>query len=138
MPASLLDHLPLKLKNLARIVLGILFIAASFPHFFAPTTELQIIPPFLPLRRTALYISGTFELLGGIGVLIPRFQRAAGWGLAALLVAIFPANIYHAIRDIQTGRFAKTNAYHLLRAPFQALFIWWALWSTSREKRKLG
>ena len=107
--------------------------ASSIPHFTAPDTELQIIPPSLPLRRTALYISGVFELLGGIGVLIPRCQRAAGWGLAVLLVAIFPANIYHAVHDVQTGRFAKTRVYHLLRAPFQSLFIWWALWSTSKN-----
>lgn len=132
MPTFALSRLRWQPKDIARVALGALFIGASLPHFFAADQELQIIPSFLPLRRTALYISGAFELLGGIGVLIPRFQRAAGWGLAALLVAIFPANIYHAVRDIQTGRFAKTRVYHLLRAPFQALFIWWALWSTSK------
>jgi uncharacterized membrane protein len=133
MSTSIVSRLPIKPKKIARIALGVVFIGASIPHFTAPDTELQIIPPALPLRRTALYISGVFELLGGIGVLIPRFQRVAGWGLAALLVAIFPANIYHAVRDIQTGRFAKTRIYHLLRAPFQGLFIWWALWSTSKN-----
>ena len=133
MPTSTTNRFHWKPKQIARIALGIFFIGASIPHFTAPDTELQIIPRSLPLRRTALYISGVFELLGGIGVLIPRFQRAAGWGLAALLVAIFPANIYHAVRDIQTGRFAKTRIYHLLRAPFQGLFIWWALWSTSKN-----
>jgi uncharacterized membrane protein len=130
---SALNRLSIKPKKIARIALGIFFIGASIPHFTAPDTELQIIPHSLPLRRTALYISGIFEFLGGIGVLIPRFQRAAGWGLAALLVAIFPANIYHTVRDIQTGRFAKTRVYHLLRPPFQGLFIWWALWSTSKK-----
>lgn len=133
MPTSTTSRFHLQPKQIARIALGIMFISASLPHFFASDTELQIVPPSLPLRRTALYISGVFELLGGIGVLIPRFQRAAGWGLAALLVAIFPANIYHAVRDAQTGRFAQTRVYHLLRAPFQGLFIWWALWSTSKN-----
>jgi uncharacterized membrane protein len=135
MPISTLDHLSRSPKNIARSALGILFIAAALPHFFASDAELQTIPPFLPLRRTAVYISGIFELLGGIGVFIPRFQRAAGWGLAALLVIIFPANIYHAIRDMQTGKFAQMRIYHLLRAPLQGLFIWWALWSTSREQK---
>ncbi len=133
MLTSTSKHLPRKPKDIARVALGVLFIGASLPHFIAADTELQIIPSSLPLRRTALYISGIFELLGGIGVLVPRFQRAAGWGLAALLVAIFPANIYHALRDIQTGRFAKTRIYHLLRMPFQGLFIWWALWSTNKD-----
>ena len=122
-----------KPKDIARVTLGIFFIGASLPHFFAADQELQVIPPSLPLRRTALYLSGAFELLGGIGVLIPRFQRPAGWGLAALLVTIFPANIYHAIHDIQTGRIAKTRIYHLLRPPFQGLFIWWALWATNKD-----
>jgi len=72
---------------------------ASSLHFITDV-ELKIIPPILPLRREALYITGIFELLGGIGLLIPRFQRAAAWGLVALLVAIFPANIYHAVKNI--------------------------------------
>ena len=133
MPTFALNRLPWKPKDIARVALGVLFIGASLPHFIASDAELQIIPPSLPLRRTAVYMSGIFELLGGIGILIPRFQRVAGWGLAALLVAIFPANIYHAVRDIQAGRIAKTRIYHLLRAPFQGLFIWWALWSTSKD-----
>ena len=83
-------------KNIARILLGLLFIAASSLHFISDA-ELQIIPPFLPWRRTALYITGIAELIGGVGLLIPRFKRLAAWGLVALLIAIFPANIYHAV-----------------------------------------
>lgn len=118
------------LKKIARIALGLCFILASVPHFFSEV-EMQIIPPFLPWRKAALYITGLCELLGGIGVLIPRFQRAAGWGLAALLVAIFPANVYHAIKDIQRSGIRKMSLYHWLRGPIQAMLIWWALWSTN-------
>jgi len=118
-------------KDIARIVLAILFIAASTLHF-SSDAELQIIPPFLPWRRAALYISGIFELLGGIGLLIPRFQRPAAWGLVALLIAVFPANVYHAVSGIQLGGILNTRLYHWIRLPFQAVFIWWALWSTKR------
>jgi len=86
-------------KGIARVFLALLFMVASSLHFITDV-ELKIIPPILPLRREALYITGIFELLGGIGLLIPRFQRAAAWGLVALLVAIFPANIYHAVKNI--------------------------------------
>ncbi|HAT44868.1 MAG TPA: hypothetical protein DCS90_07165, partial [Ktedonobacter sp.] len=72
-------------KDIARVSLALLFIAASTLHFISDT-ELKIIPTFLPWRREALYITGVFELLGGIGLLIPRFQRAAAWGLVALLI----------------------------------------------------
>ena len=116
-------------KGIARVVLALLFIVASSMHFITDV-ELKIIPPFLPLRREALYITGIFELLGGIGLLIPRFQRAASWGLAALLVAIFPANIYHAIKNIQLGGILNSSLYHVIRLPLQTVLIWLVLWCT--------
>jgi uncharacterized membrane protein len=121
-------------KDIARVSLALLFMVASSLHFITDV-ELKIIPPFLPLRREALYITGIFELLGGIGLLIPRFQRVAAWGLAALLVAIFPANIYHAVKNIQLGGILNSPFYHVVRLPLQAVLIWWALWCTG-EKRE--
>lgn len=120
-------------KDIARIALGVAFLVASTLHFTSDV-ELKIIPPFLPWRRAALYITGACEILGGIGLFIPRFQRAAAWGLVALLIAIFPANVYHAIKDVQLGDFLNTRIYHWIRLPFQGVFIWWALWCTSKTK----
>jgi uncharacterized membrane protein len=120
-------------KGIARVFLAHLFIIASSLHFITDV-ELKIIPPFLPLRREALYITGIFELLGGIGLLIPRFQRAAAWGLIALLAAIFPANIYHAVKNIQLGGILNSPFYHVVRLPLQAVLIWWALWCTGRKR----
>jgi len=119
-------------KGIARVFLALLFIVASSLHFITDV-ELKIIPPFLPLRRESLYITGIFELLGGIGLLIPRFQRAAALGLAALLVAIFPANLYHAIKKIQPGGILNSPVYHVVRLPLQAVLIWWALWCTGEK-----
>ena len=119
-------------KGRARVVLALLFIVASIMHFITDV-ELKIIPPSLPLRREALYITGIFEFVGGIGLLIPRFQRVAAWGLAALLVAIFPANLYHAIKNIQLGGILNSPFYHVVRLPLQAVLIWWALWCTSEN-----
>jgi uncharacterized membrane protein len=119
-------------KDIARVSLAVLFIVASSLHFISDV-ELKIIPPSLPWRRAALHITGIFELLGGIGLLIPRFQRASAWGLAALLVAIFPANVYHAVKNIHLGGITDYPLYHWIRLPFQAVFIWWALWSTSKK-----
>ena len=119
-------------RGIARVVLALLFIVASSMHFISDV-ELKIIPPFLPLRREALYITGIFEIVGGIGLLIPRFQRAAAWGLAALLVAIFPANMYHAVKNIQLGGILNSPFYHVVRLPLQAVLIWWALWCTGEK-----
>ena len=120
-------------RGIATVVLALLFIVASSMHFISDV-ELKIIPPFLPLRREALYITGIFEFVGGIGLLIPRFQRAAAWGLVALLVAIFPANLYHAAKNIQLGGILNSPLYHAIRLPLQAVLIWWALWCTSEKE----
>jgi uncharacterized membrane protein len=121
-------------KDIVRVIVGILFILASTMHFTSDV-ELKIIPAFLPWRAAALYITGVFELLGGIGLLIPRFKRSAAWGLVALLIAIFPANIYQAVMNIQLGGFLNTRLYQWGRLPFQGVFIWLVLWSTDRRKK---
>ena len=120
-------------KEIARVSLGLLFILASTLHF-TTNTELKIIPAFLPWRQQALYNTRVLEALGGIGLLIPRFKRAAAWGLVALLIAIFPANVYHAVKNIQLGGFLNTRLYQWGRLPLQVVFIWWTLWSTSDKK----
>ncbi len=124
---------PARLKTPARIALGIIFILASTFHFTAQDVEMQLIPRSLPLRRAALYITGVFELLGGIGILIPRFQVAAGRGLAALLVAIFPANIYHTINRKRFRGMTGSPLYHIVRWPMQGVLIWWALWCSGKD-----
>ncbi|GCE24108.1 DoxX family protein [Dictyobacter kobayashii] len=123
-----------KLKKPARITLGIVFMFASIFHFTATDVEIQLVPPFLPWRRAAIYITGVFELLGGIGVLIPRFQVVAGRGLAALLVAIFPANIYHTFARKRFQGPTRSPIYHILRWPMQGLLVWWALWCSGKDK----
>ena len=117
-----------KLKTTSRITQGVLYMVASLFHFVTDK-ELEVIPPFLPWRRAALRITGVFEFLGGLGLLIPRFRRPASWGLAALLVAIWPANIYHAVSDRRSKRWEKTWIYHILRFPMQIALIAWVLWS---------
>ncbi len=121
-------------KKLVRITLGILFIFASLFHFIASDVELRLIPRFLPWRRAALYITGIFELLGGIGLLTSRFQGVAGQGLAALLVAIFPANVYHTFTRKQFHGLTRSPLYHLARWPMQGVLIWWVLWCSRKEK----
>ena len=122
-----------RLKTFSRVTQGVLYIFASLFHFITDK-ELAIIPPFLPGRRAALYITGAFEFLGGLGLLIPRFQRPASWGLAALLVVIWPANIYHARADRRSKRWKKTRLYHILRSPMQVVLILWVLWTTSETR----
>ncbi len=122
-------------KIVARVAMGLLFILASSLHFMAHDAEVKIIPPFLPLRREAVYITGMLEFLGGVGLLVPnrKVQRASSWGLTALLVAIFPANVYQAVANVRLGGFMNSQIYLWGRLPFQIVFIAWALWCTSED-----
>jgi uncharacterized membrane protein len=91
---------------------------------------LKIMPPYVPLPMAMVYISGAAEIAGGIGLLIPPVRRAAAWGLVALLIAVFPANIYMATNPVESGAASPPAAALYGRLLLQPLFIWWALWCT--------
>lgn len=112
-----------------RIALGISFIIAGVSHFIITNTFLRIVPPSLPFRIEAVYVSGVFEILGGIALMIPRLQRAAAMGLIALLVAVFPANVYMALAHVQVGGEMDDPVYQWVRLPLQFVLIalvWWS------------
>jgi uncharacterized membrane protein len=71
-----------------------------------------------------VYISGFFEVLGGISVLMPRLRSSAGWGLVALLIAVFPANIHMALNADLFPEISPTLLY--IRLVLQFIFIYWA------------
>lgn len=81
-------------RTLVLLVVFAWFLIGGIGHFAAPQFFLKIVPPALPYRIEAVYISGLFELLGAAGLLVARLRRAAGVGLLALTVAVTPANIY--------------------------------------------
>ena len=81
-------------------------------------------PPIFPLHLEAVYLSGLFEILGGFGVLIARTRSIAGWGLLALLIAVYPANIYMALTP---EAFPDISLFALyFRLALQFLFFYWA------------
>jgi uncharacterized membrane protein len=111
---------------IGRALLSILFIAAGTLHFVAPNLYLRIVPPYLPARLAIVHISGAAEILGGIGLMIPVTQRAAAWGLVALLIAVLPANIYMATAHLAVPGIMGQSWAQWLRIPLQAPLIYWA------------
>lgn len=81
-----------------------------------------------------MYISGIAEIAGGIGLLIPRLRRAAGWGLIALLIAVFPAHIQTALHPEQYAHFGVPGWVFWARMPFQLVFIGWVWLVALRQK----
>jgi uncharacterized membrane protein len=106
------------------LIPGILFIAAGAMHFIRPGMYEAIVPPILGHPRELVAISGVAEIAGGIGLMLPPSQRAAGIGLIALLLAVWPANIWMAV---DAERFATVAPAWALwaRIPLQLALIWW-------------
>ncbi len=111
-------------RKLILLGLAAFFINVGVDHFVNPDFYLDIMPAAFPLHAEAVYISGFFEVLGGIGVLVPRLRKIAGWGLFALLVAVYPANIYMALNPEIFPDIPVTLLY--IRLAFQFLFFYWA------------
>ena len=122
-------------KKLVLFGLAAFFIYFGIDHFINPDFYLSIMPPSFPLHEEAVYISGFFEIVGGIGVLIPRFRKIAGWGLVALLIAVYPANIYMAISPEAFPDIPIEMLY--FRLALQFLFFYWA-YSVTRPAFNLG
>jgi len=89
-------------------------------------------PPWIPWHVAMVDISGAAEIAGGIGLLISSVRRAAAWGLVALLIAVFPANIYMAVDQIQFTAHPLSPALLWGRLLLQPLFIAWVLYAGKR------
>jgi len=119
------------LKLAALWLLALAMIAIGTLHFVRPKPFVRIVPKYLPAPLTLVYVSGFFEILGGIGLLVPATRASAAWGLIALYVAVFPANVYMLTENISLDPRKPIPRWALwLRLPFQLLFIGWAYWFT--------
>ena len=119
------------IKTISRWILAALMVYAGVMHLLSPNFFLKIMPPYLPLHLELVYLSGVFEIGLGICLLIPRFSRFAAWGIIALLIAVFPANIY-LYQHQEIVRASPT--VHLLRLLFQGILIWMAFWHTRKSE----
>jgi uncharacterized membrane protein len=128
---------PSAARSISCWILGLFFIAAGANHFRMPATYMGMLPPALPAPSALIAISGGFEILGGVGILIPRLREAAGWGLIALLVAVFPANLYVAVIGHMPG-FNFSPATLWIRLPLQAIPVAWVYWAALAGRRKAG
>jgi uncharacterized membrane protein len=125
-------------KEILRGVLAVAISVVGILHFVKPDPFTRIVPPELPYPLALVYISGFFEILGGIGLLIPWVSVAAAWGLIALFIAVFPANINQAIHSIPIEGIPHHPVMYWVRLPFQAVLIAWAWWYTRNPAGQKG
>lgn len=102
-----------------------LFLVAGVLHFVVPGVYERIMPRWLPAHRALVLVSGAAEIAGALGLLVPALRPAAGWGLLALLVAVFPANVQMLQDARASGAAWWVQAALWGRLPLQPLLMWW-------------
>jgi uncharacterized membrane protein len=108
------------------IGLAVFMVLAGAMHFRSPRAYERIMPAWLPAHRPLVVVSGAFEVLGGLGLLVPATRSLAAWGLVALFVAVFPANVNMAVHRLPLGKRPLPTWALWARLPLQLVFIAWA------------
>jgi uncharacterized membrane protein len=108
-------------------LMSFLYVFAGVSHFTNEKFFLKIVPPFLPQPRLMVQVSGVIEIILGVGLWISDWRSFFAWGVIALLIAVYPANIYMLWARIKGKGFRKMPVWTLwLRLALQLLLIYWA------------
>jgi uncharacterized membrane protein len=126
-------------RRIALAVVSVFFTFAGVTHFIFPGFYTDLLRGnswglWLPAHLELVYISGVFEILGGLGVLLAATRQKAGYGLIALLVAVYPANIHMALHPELFPDMTATALY--LRLPMQFVAAWLVWWAACDEKAR--
>jgi len=117
---------PGRARSVVRWLLAAFMVTVGVLHFATPEFFASIVPDALPAHAALVAVSGVFEILGGVGLLVPRARRRTSHGLVALYVAVFPANVNMVVHPELGG---DVPAWALwLRLPLQAMLIAVAIW----------
>lgn len=125
-----------KNKDTLRGILAVCMIVAGVLHFAADEPFIKIVPEFLPFPAAIVYISGIIEILLGLGLIVPSTRVLAAWGLIALFIAVYPANLNMAFNHIKLDGIPDSWWLHGFRLPFQFVLIAWAYWYTNAGKAR--
>ena len=116
------------IKATLRIVFALFFVGAGVNHFVRTDFYLRMMPRYVPFHLAMVQLSGVAEIALGLLLLIPRTAPLAAWGLIALLVAVFPANLQMALHPETFPEFSPTTLWW--RLPLQLVMLAWAAWYT--------
>ena len=116
-------------RRLARHACVVAYLPFGALHVLAPGRFLPIMPPLIPYPREVVVATGVAEILGALGLLVPRTRKAAAIGLALYAVGVYPANVYHAATRVKVPPLPDSWWYHGPRLALQPAFVWWALFA---------
>jgi uncharacterized membrane protein len=123
------------LRKISVVSIALFFLLAGLNHFLSPETYLPLMPDYLPWHLPLIFLSGLAEMMGGIGICIPKWRRLAGWWLIAVLVAVFPSNIHMLMNEVPLGGVAVPTWIFWARLPMQGVLIAWIYWACVRNPK---
>jgi uncharacterized membrane protein len=118
------------LAQILRWFLVLLYLLAGIFHILRPGPFLSITPQWVPWPEATIFVTGLCEIAGSMGLLVTALRKPAGLGLALYAIAVFPANINHAIIDMSSAQPLLGWAYHAPRLLLQPLLVWAALYAS--------
>lgn len=122
------------MPRVAVLIVALFFLAGGIAHFMGTDLFVNAMPDYLSHQEELVIVSGIFELLGAVGILIPKTRVFAAYGLIVLVVVVFPVNINMALHP---NRYAGIPVILLyIRLPLQLLFIWFIWWAVTPERLK--
>lgn len=111
------------INEISLFIMACFYIMAGISHFVKPEFFLAITPPWVPKKEIVNFVVGFIEIFLGAMLLGENTRSFGSWGIIALLIAVFPANIYHHKKSREKG---KDVIATLIRLPLQLLLIIWA------------
>lgn len=124
----------LKKPSFSRYVIATIFLVAGILHFLKTQAYIDVMPEYIPYHKEMVLISGLAEFLGGVGILITKVRKWAGWGLMILLIAVFPVNIDMAVNTYHLQGWSIKFVAYLLRLPLQFVLIYCIYWSSVKPE----
>lgn len=121
-----------KVKMVFLGLFAFLYIFSGIKHFTDPDLYIGMMPPYIPLHRELVYLSGVIEIALGALALVPAYRIKAAWAVIAMLIAFMPVHIHMALHAELYPEIGATALY--IRIPVQGLFILWAYWMTRPDR----
>ena len=117
------------IKYISVYGLGFGYLMIGINHFLDPAFFLKIMPPYLPWHLELVYLSGAFEIILGLSLMISKLRTYAAWGIMFLLIAVYPANIYLAFNEApQKALEISPFLASWVRLPMQFILLGFAYW----------
>ncbi len=121
-----------------KYILGIYLIGMGFGNFFEFEEFIRVVPSYIPYPGMMIWVTGIFEILGGIGLLLPSTSRLMAIVLLVLFAAVFPANLHMAMSNIPGEGFPVPSWIMWAKIPIQIVLIGWAIWMVQGGDNKVS